>query len=94
MDSVVAVAALRLHDTLLPARFAPIVETWLIAARDRLDPATGLLPHRVDLRASRSRFLHPAKLVQIVPQMARGEEVAPYVLPRRRPHARHLLWVL
>ncbi len=48
VDSTVAVAALRLHDTLLPARFAPTIERWLREARERLDPATGLLPHRAD----------------------------------------------
>jgi hypothetical protein len=48
VDSTVAVAALRLHDTLLPTRFAPTIERWLQEARERLDPATGLLPHRVD----------------------------------------------
>jgi hypothetical protein len=56
VDSTVAVAALRLCDTqelglrdrLRPARFAPTIERWLRAARERLDPATGLLPHRAD----------------------------------------------
>ena len=48
VDSVVAVAALRLHDTLLPPRFGPTIDRWLRLARARLDPATGLLPHRVD----------------------------------------------
>jgi hypothetical protein len=56
VDSTVAVAALRLCDTpnLLPrdrsqpARFAPTIERWLRAARVRLDPSTGLLPHRAD----------------------------------------------
>ncbi|MFQ5809098.1 MAG: hypothetical protein ACE5JM_05720, partial [Armatimonadota bacterium] len=46
VDSTVAVAALRLHDTLLPDRFGATVERWLKEARSRLDPATGLLPHR------------------------------------------------
>jgi hypothetical protein len=48
VDSTVAVASLRLHDTLLPARFGGTVEQWLAGARQRLDPPTGLLPHRVD----------------------------------------------
>jgi hypothetical protein len=48
VDSTVAVAALRLHDTLLPPRFGPTIEHWLQAAHARLDPATGLLPHRAD----------------------------------------------
>ncbi|MFL5804102.1 MAG: hypothetical protein ACJ8CR_20450 [Roseiflexaceae bacterium] len=48
VDSTVAMAALRLHDTLLPARFAPAIARWLQATRERLDPATSLLPHRAD----------------------------------------------
>ncbi|WP_329388596.1 hypothetical protein [Streptomyces sp. NBC_01716] len=47
VDSTVAVASLRLHDTLLPARFTGTVERWLDGVRQRLDPRTGLLPHRV-----------------------------------------------
>jgi hypothetical protein len=48
VDSTVAIAALRLHDTLLPARFAPTIDHWLRAVREQLDPSTGLLPHRAD----------------------------------------------
>lgn len=48
VDNVVAIAALRLHDSLLPPRFSDSIERWEQAARLRLDPATGLLPHRVD----------------------------------------------
>ncbi|MEO3775301.1 hypothetical protein ABGB16_00315 [Micromonospora sp. B11E3] len=49
VDSTVAVASLRLHDALLPPRFAPTVARWLDGVRQRLDPRTRLLPHRVDL---------------------------------------------
>src|SRR5204862_5656291 len=48
VDSTVAIAALRLHDALLPARFTATVAHWLGGVRQRLDPRTGLLPHRVD----------------------------------------------
>ncbi|MFI6231674.1 hypothetical protein ACIBCR_30690 [Micromonospora echinospora] len=48
VDSTVAVASLRLHDTLLPPRFRDTVDRWLDGVRQRLDPRTGLLPHRVD----------------------------------------------
>ncbi|WP_176738523.1 hypothetical protein [Micromonospora pallida] len=48
VDSTVAVASLRLHDTLLPPRFRGTVDRWLDGVRQRLDPRTGLLPHRVD----------------------------------------------
>lgn len=47
VDSTVAIASLRLHDTLRPARFTGTVERWLDGVRQRLDPRTGLLPHRV-----------------------------------------------
>ncbi|MEU5717807.1 hypothetical protein AB0G71_18825 [Streptomyces sp. NPDC020403] len=49
VDSTVAVASLRLHDTLRPQRFAGTAARWLDAVRERLDPRTGLLPHRVDV---------------------------------------------
>ncbi|WP_428961867.1 hypothetical protein [Micromonospora fluostatini] len=48
VDSTVAVASLRLHDTLLPPRFGGTVGRWLDGVRQRLDPTTGLMPHRVD----------------------------------------------
>ena len=48
VDSVVAIASLRLHDAILPPRFSETVERWVGAAQDRLDPITGLLPHRSD----------------------------------------------
>jgi hypothetical protein len=38
-----------LHDHLLAARFGPTVTRWLAAAKQRLDPATGLLGHRADV---------------------------------------------
>lgn len=46
VDSVVALAALRLHDRLFPPRHAATISRWLALAQARLDPATGLLPHR------------------------------------------------
>ncbi|WP_229399741.1 hypothetical protein [Micromonospora okii] len=49
VDSTVAVASLRLHDALLPPRFGGTVTRWLDGVRQRLDPRTGLMPHRVDL---------------------------------------------
>ncbi|MEU0543737.1 hypothetical protein ABZ319_28095 [Nocardia sp. NPDC005978] len=47
VDSTVAIAALRLHDSLFAPRFGAEVAQWLTAVRARLDPATGMLPHRV-----------------------------------------------
>jgi hypothetical protein len=58
VDSVVAVAALRLHDKLFApppqsggmeaGRFAPTIERWIEQAKAQVDPETGLLPHYAD----------------------------------------------
>lgn len=48
VDSVVAAAALRLHDRVLAPRYDVVLDAWLEAATDRVDPGTALLPHRAD----------------------------------------------
>jgi hypothetical protein len=48
VDSVVAVAALCLHDRLFRPRFIETINKWLLNVRLYLDPATGLLPHSVN----------------------------------------------
>ena len=48
VDSVVGIAALSLHDHLLPPRYESTISRWTDMARERLDPLTGLLPHRVN----------------------------------------------
>jgi hypothetical protein len=48
VDSVVAMASLRLHDPLAPPRFEATRTQWLTQVRSRLDPATGLIPHEAD----------------------------------------------
>ncbi len=49
VDSVVAIAALRLTDRALGQhRHDAVVQRWRTLARQRLDPRTGLLPHRTD----------------------------------------------
>lgn len=49
VDNTVALAALRLADHLTGRPdHAALIERWLRAADERRDPATGLLPHRVD----------------------------------------------
>ncbi|MEO3868681.1 hypothetical protein ABGB18_07620 [Nonomuraea sp. B12E4] len=48
VDSTVAVASLRLHDTLLPPRYAATVTRWVADVRRRLDPRTGLIPHQAE----------------------------------------------
>src|SRR5215207_6236050 len=81
VDSTVAMASLRLHDTLLPARFGGTVERWLREVRERLDPRTGLLPHRVDpntgepvegARGSSQSVIHRF-LIDVDPSFARDQ---------------------
>jgi hypothetical protein len=49
VDNVVAMAALRLRDHLAGEdRYAALFRLWMTEVRARLDPATGLIPHRVD----------------------------------------------
>jgi hypothetical protein len=81
VDSTVAVASLRLHDTLLPPRYGGTVARWLAGVRERLDPGTGLLPHRVDAtsgepeevaRGTSQSVIHRF-LVDIDPVFARGQ---------------------
>lgn len=61
VDSVVAMAAVRLHGHLATVlgssggTYRSTVETWVAAARERLDPATGLLPHRADATTGEPR---------------------------------------
>ncbi|MFC7624650.1 hypothetical protein [Microlunatus sp. GCM10028923] len=48
-DSVVGIASLALYRDLADDRsVTPTIDRWLTATADRLDPATGLLPHRAD----------------------------------------------
>ncbi len=48
IDTVVAVAALSLHDQALPPRYTSTRAGWLRAVQKTLDPATGLLVHQVN----------------------------------------------
>jgi hypothetical protein len=81
VDSTVAMASLRLHDTLLPPRYGGTAERWLTLVRQRLDPVTGLMPHRADVgtgsplevaRAS-SQSLIARFLVDVDPGFAREQ---------------------
>ncbi len=59
VDSVVAIASLCMHDSLLPNRFQPIVDRWKAEAKTLLDPNTGLMPHRVD--AVSGKLVEPSR---------------------------------
>jgi hypothetical protein len=81
VDSTVAVASLRLHDKLGPPRYAGTIDRWLAGVRQRLDPATGLLPHTVDpasgaptsVARGTSQSIIQRFLVDIEPAFARSQ---------------------
>ncbi|MGW4940061.1 hypothetical protein ACWEOZ_00525 [Actinoplanes sp. NPDC004185] len=81
VDSTVAVASLRLHDKLLSPRYAGTTDRWLAGVRQRLDPATGLLPHTADPVSGRptagargtSQSIIQRFLVDIDPAFAREQ---------------------
>lgn len=52
VDSTVAMASLRLHDDLLAPRFQATASRWITEVQARLDPATGLMPHQVEVDGS------------------------------------------
>ncbi|GAA1034519.1 hypothetical protein GCM10009557_39440 [Virgisporangium ochraceum] len=81
VDSTVAMASLRLHDTLLPPRYADTATRWVADVRARLDPATGLLPHTADpetgeageVARGTSQSMITRFLVEIDPTFAREQ---------------------
>ena len=48
VDSFPAIFSLRAHATLVDGRHEPLIERWLASLDGYRDPATGLLPHRVE----------------------------------------------
>jgi hypothetical protein len=88
VDSTVAVAALRLHDTVLPPRYAATIRAWLAAAQERLDPATGLLPHRADLRTGQplegARGSSLSIMMRFLPEIDPAWGAAQYAAFRRQ----------
>jgi len=52
-DNILCMAALRLHDRLFPPRYESLVSSWLDKIKPLLDPATGLIPHSVDMEAKK-----------------------------------------
>lgn len=77
VDSVVAIASLRLYDALVAPRFGQIARNWVTTAKTRLDPATGLLPHQVVPQVSGARGSSQAMiqrfLIDIDPAFARTQ---------------------
>ncbi len=88
VDSVVALAALRLHDRLFPPRYAAMISRWLARAQARLDPTTGLLPHRT--RPDDGALIEGARatsqsLINVfLPQIAPAWSVEQYAAFRRQ----------
>ncbi|WP_068043207.1 hypothetical protein [Nocardia speluncae] len=69
VDSVVAVAALRLHDRVVEPRFESVISEWLVAARGRTDPATGLLPHLAAPATEGARGSSQALIQRFLPEI-------------------------
>ncbi|WP_433218663.1 hypothetical protein ACQP00_13090 [Dactylosporangium sp. CS-047395] len=76
VDSTVAIASLRLHDTLATPAYAGTVQRWLDAAKQRLDPATGLLPHVTDPGTGRplqgARASSQSMILRFLPEVDAG----------------------
>ncbi|WP_106131223.1 hypothetical protein [Pseudosporangium ferrugineum] len=81
-DSTVAIASLRLADTVTGgSTFAPAVTRWVQRSQNLLDPATGLLPHyvdpatgaQVDGARGTSQAIIQRFLPEIDPAFARGQ---------------------
>ncbi len=70
VDATVAIASIRLHDKVFGARFEPTVQRWLDRAKARLDPATGLLPHRDG--APGARATSAAMMAVFLPEIDAG----------------------
>ena len=80
-DNVMALASLRLHDHLFEPKFGGVIHDWLTFTRDHLDPATGLIVHKIDghsgsmlipARASSQVYIH-AVLPELDPTFAREQ---------------------
>ena len=78
VDSVVAIASLRLYDALVAPRFGQIARNWVTTAKTQLDPATGLLPHQVVPQVSGARGSSQAMiqrfLIDVDPAFARTQD--------------------
>lgn len=48
-DNILCIAALRLHDQLFSPKYEALVSDWLDKIKPLLDPATGLIPHSVNM---------------------------------------------
>lgn len=83
VDAVVGVAALALHDRLLPPRYPATVARWIAGARGRLDPATGLLPHQVRPQRDGPRASSQSVINRFLPEIDAGLARQQYARFRR-----------
>lgn len=58
-DNVMALASLRLHDTLFAPQFGDVIAAWVNFTKEHLDSDTGLIVHKID--GSTGRMLTPAR---------------------------------
>jgi hypothetical protein len=58
-----------LHDRILGPRFEPVIAEWLISARSRLDPATGLLPHQATPVVEGARGSSQSMIQRFLPEI-------------------------
>jgi hypothetical protein len=88
VDSAVAVASLRMHDRLGSPRFSAVIQRWREGTRARLDPASGLIPHRVDPTDGRAlegaRGTSQAVLARMLAEIDPAWAAAQYAAFRRR----------
>jgi hypothetical protein len=80
-DNVMALASLVLHDDLYGTRYREIVAAWVEFTKKHLDPATGLIVHKIDgrtgdselaSRASTQVYIH-SLLPELDPDFAREQ---------------------
>jgi hypothetical protein len=75
---------LRLHDGLLGPRFGRVVERWVTEVARRLDPDTGLLPHRSAPAVEGPRGSSQAVIQRFLPEIDPGWAEVQYRRFRRQ----------
>jgi hypothetical protein len=77
-DACVAMASVAIHDRIFGPKYPSVLRKWVADAKQRLDPATGLMPHKMDFANDRpdggprgcSAVLNLYFLPEIDPQFA------------------------
>ncbi len=80
-DNVMALASLKLHDALYGTNYQDVIDAWVAFTKQHLDPATGMIVHRIDgrtgamllaARASSQVYIH-ALLPELSADFAREQ---------------------